>query len=225
MSYCFDKVPVGMRAVPGWPKMSPTCPSQKQNCFYLYIGIRSIAIALQKNKTMKRSELYPLPEYFDRYINQNDDVDIPTAIQTSMDELQSAPLEKWKALGDRVYAPGKWTVKDTLQHLIDTERIFSYRALAFARGEKAAMPSFSEDEYATEARANNRSLEELVAELQNVHAALKSLYTGFTREMLERKGMGFKGLYSVADIGFMMPGHQRWHFNILAERYYPLLDI
>ena len=100
---------------------------------------------------MKRSELNPLPEYFDRYINKCDDVGISQAIQTSINELDRIPLAKWEWLKDKTYAPGKWTVKDILQHLIDTERIFMYRALAFSRGEMQLLPSFDEDKYAAAA--------------------------------------------------------------------------
>lgn len=173
---------------------------------------------------MKRSQLSPLPEYFDRYINKCDDAELLDAIQTSIDELDNAPIEKWKALGDKVYAPGKWTVKDILQHLIDTERIFSYRTLAFARGETQSLPSFDEDGYAAAAKANDRSVESLVKELKLLHRSFKILYESFTSDMLGKMGKGFKGDYSVDSIGFCMPGHQRWHLQILEEKYYPLLD-
>jgi DinB superfamily len=172
---------------------------------------------------MKRSELNPLPEYFDRYINKCDDVELLDAIQMSIEELNSLPLDKWNALGNTVYAPGKWTVKDILQHLVDTERIFSYRALAFARNETQPLPSFSEDEYAVSASANNRTIEDMVNELRITHLAVKSLYESFTPAMLNKRGKGFKGEYSVASIGFILPGHQRWHLDVLKEKYYPLL--
>src|SRR5690349_6279913 len=133
---------------------------------------------------MKRSEINPMPEYFDRYINKCDDVDLLEDIQISIDEVDSFPLEKWKALGDRVYAPGKWTVKDMLQHLIDTERMFAYRAMAFARKEKQAMLSFSEDDYALHADANRRSIESLVAELRILHQSVKMMFESFNEEML-----------------------------------------
>ena len=87
---------------------------------------------------MKRSEI-TLPEYFDRYINKCDDVTILEALQQSLQELENAPIEKWKQLGDKVYAPGKWTIREILQHLIDTERVFSYRATAFSRGDENVM--------------------------------------------------------------------------------------
>ena len=173
---------------------------------------------------MKRSAVDPMPEYFDRYINKCDDTELLTSIQTSIDELDNLPVDKWKALGDKVYSPGKWTVKDILQHLIDTERIFSYRALAFARSETQLLPSFSEDEYARSANATTRTIEQLVDELRATHLSVKLLYESFTPVLLGKMGKGFKGAYSVASIGFILPGHQRWHFDVLKEKYYPLLN-
>lgn len=171
---------------------------------------------------MKRAEIHPLPLYFDRYILMADDTELGLALRKSLEELERAPLEIWRALGDKVYAPGKWTVKDILQHLTDTERVFSYRALSFARGE-AHVSSFDEENYGRQAGAGLRSLEDLLEEAIVVRKATIKLYDSFSPEMLLRTGMGFKGPYSVAAIGFIFPGHQRWHMKILEERYYPLL--
>lgn len=172
---------------------------------------------------MIRSELPYLPEYFDRYINLTDDQSLKDVFQASIEELDLPFIEKCRALGDKIYAPGKWTAKDIFQHLIDTERILSYRALAFARSETQAMPSFSEDGYAASANANNRTFNELIDELRLLHRSTQALFTSFSNEMLLREGQGFKGRYSVAALGFILAGHQRWHFKILEERYFPLL--
>ena len=175
---------------------------------------------------MKRSEINPLPNYFERYILQYDEnTSISEAIQMSIDELDTLPLDQWKALGSQVYAPNKWTVKDILQHIIDVERIFSYRALSFARGEEQRLPSFDEDAYALQTDANNRPFEDLITELKIVHASTKVLFQSFTRGMLLKTGIGFKGAYSVAAIGFTLAGHQKWHFKIIEERYMPLLEM
>jgi hypothetical protein len=170
---------------------------------------------------MKRSQLNPLPTYFDRYINKTDDVDLHTALRTSLTELEHAPVGDWLRIGDRVYAPGKWTVKDILQHLIDTERVFSYRATAFARGD-ADQPSYDEDAYARAADATDRELQDLLDELIMLRKCTIAQFRSFTGAMLDRKGNGFKGPYSVRDIGFILPGHQRWHFEVISERYAPL---
>ncbi len=171
---------------------------------------------------MKKSQINPMPEYFDRYINMAEDVDLSTSLKISLQELENAPVEKWKTLGNKTYAHNKWTVKDILQHLIDTERVFSYRALSFARGEKAVSP-FDEENYGKMANANRRTVEDLLEESILVRKSTIQLYESFTNEMLNRIGISFKGEYSVLAIGFIFPGHQRWHFKVLAEKYYPLL--
>ena len=168
---------------------------------------------------MKKSDINPMPEYFDRYINLADDVELKDALAISAEELNNLPLDQWKAIGDKVYAPGKWTIKDILQHMIDTERIFAYRALCFARGEAARMPSFDEEEYGRNTNANQRTLEDLIEELKINRASFIALYNSFTDEMILRTGLSFKGTYSVLAIGFIAVGHQRWHFNVIKERY------
>lgn len=171
---------------------------------------------------MTRSQLPTLPVYFDRYILRTDDVDLITALRTGLYELEHAPLDAWHRIGDRVYAPGKWTVKDVLQHLIDTERIFSYRATAFARGD-ADVRSYDEDAYAHAAQGRHRRLGELMEELLALRTSTIHQFCSFTPDMLARTGHGFKGPYAVRDIGFLIPGHQRWHFDVITERYVPLI--
>ncbi len=171
---------------------------------------------------MKKSEINPMPEYFDRYINMTDDVDLATAFKISLQELENAPIEKWKLLDNKTYAPNKWTVKDILQHLTDTERVFSYRALSFARGENKVTP-FDEENYGKAANANDRTIEDLIEEAILVRKSTIRLYETFTTQMLNRTGIGFKGEYSVLAIGFIFSGHQRWHFKVIEDKYYPLL--
>lgn len=173
-------------------------------------------------KDIKCSQLSPLPAYFDRYINVVDDVDVVRALELSVDEIKNAPIEKWRALGKQVYAPGKWTINDILQHIIDAERVFCYRAVTFARGEQKVMP-FEEELWGRNAKASNRTLDDLLEELHTVRKGTILLYKSFTDEMLIRVGTGVKGEYSVHDLGFIIAGHQRWHVNIIAERYLPLL--
>jgi hypothetical protein len=173
---------------------------------------------------MKRTDINPVPEYFDRYINLTDDVELKEALAISLDELNHLPIEAWEAIGDKVYAPGKWTIKDILQHLIDTERIFAYRALCFARGETTRMPAFDEEEYGRNANATQRTLEDLKDELKINRASFIALYNSFTGEMLLKTGLSFKGTYSVLAMGFIIAGHQRWHFNVIKERYSGLME-
>lgn len=174
---------------------------------------------------MKKTDIKKMPEYFDRYINLTDDVTYLEALEISLKELEDAPIDKWIALGEKVYAPGKWTVKDILQHYIDTERVFTYRITAIARGDKQKMTPFEEDDYAKNANANRRTIEDLYEELLLVRKGTIAMYRSFTPEMLHQLGNGYNGMqYCVLALGFVIAGHQRWHFHVLEDRYYALLS-
>lgn len=172
---------------------------------------------------MKRSTIHPMPEYFDRYINMADDADHLDVLENGLREMEQLPLDTFRALGTSVYAPGKWTVKLILQHLIDTERIFTYRALAFARKEAATVLSYDEDVYAANSDAESRPLESIVEEMITVRRSTIALFRSFSEEMLLRTGKGFRGEYSVLSIAFILAGHPRWHMKTIQERYLPLL--
>lgn len=173
---------------------------------------------------MKKTDIPKMPEYFDRYINLTDDLPFMENLQLSLKELENLPVEKWKALGENVYAPGKWTAKDLLQHLIDTERVFTYRMTAFSRSDSQQMLGFDEDLYAQNAGAGRRTIEDLIEELILVRKSYIALYQSFSPEMLLKSGKGHNGSeYSVLAIAYMIPGHQRWHFKVMEERYFPLL--
>ncbi|HET8963126.1 MAG TPA: DinB family protein [Chitinophagales bacterium] len=172
---------------------------------------------------MKKDQIKPMPAYFDRYIDKTDDIPVLEVIQASIREIDDLPLSNYEKLGNQVYAPGKWTVKDILQHLIDADRVFAYRATAFSRNEPGQVLSFDEGLYVQKADANRRTIPELIGELKIVRSSFFELYKSFSPEMLLRKGQGFKGEYSVLAIGFMVAGHQRWHTQVITERYLPLL--
>lgn len=166
-----------------------------------------------------------MPEYFDRYIHLTDDVTYLEALAISLKELENAPIEKWKALGEKVYAEGKWTVKDILQHFIDTERVFVYRITAIARGDQQQMIPYDEDMYAKNAKAGKRNLMDIYDELILVRKATIAMFKSFDDEMLHQLGNGFNGMqYCPLSLGFMLAGHQRWHFRTLEDKYYPLLQ-
>lgn len=174
---------------------------------------------------MKKSDIKIMPQFFDRYINLTDDVTYLEALEISLTELANAPIEKWKSLGEKIYAPGKWTIKDILQHCIDTERVFTYRANAIARGDKQIMNPFDEEAFGKNAEANRRSIDDLFEEFLLVRKGAIAMYKSFTSNMLQQLGNGANGIqYCVLSFGFMIAGHQRWHYKVIEERYFPLLE-
>lgn len=117
------------------------------------------------------------------------------------------------------YAIGKWTIKDILLHLIDTERIFAYRALRIGRGDKTPLAGFEENDYVQNANANGRTLESLVEEFKLVRKSTLLLFENFSDEQLMYLGTSSDNTVSVRAIGFLITGHQNHHLKIIQERY------
>jgi len=117
------------------------------------------------------------------------------------------------------YAPGKWTMKEMLQHIIDTERIFNYRALAFARKEQASLPSFDEDAYAASSNANNRNWNDLCEELKAVRKSTGIMYNSFDKNTLLNSGIANNKPMTVLAMGFTTIGHVYHHVKVTRDRY------
>lgn len=117
------------------------------------------------------------------------------------------------------YAEGKWTIKELLQHIIDTERIFNYRALCFARNDKTSLPGFEQDDYNDTAHANDRGFKEILNEFNAVRISTITLYNSFSEEALKRIGTASENPMSVRALGYLTSGHQKHHINVFKERY------
>lgn len=168
---------------------------------------------------MNKPSIAEVPAYFQGYFNAVPEDSIPDALQNAhaalRKHLSSLSDEKW----NYAYAPGKWTIKQMIQHVLDTERIFAYRALCIARGEVQTLPSFDENIYATAATASQRSGADLIDELDTVSKSSLLLFASFTEDAWVRKGKAGSGEFTTRALGFVMAGHVRHHLRILAERY------
>ena len=125
---------------------------------------------------------------------------------------------------EKAYAPGKWTLKEMLLHQIDTERVFGYRAMRFARGDGQNLLGFEQDDYVAHSEANRRSIASLLAEYDAVRAATLALFESFTEEQLNRRGTANGGPATVRALLYILPGHERHHLNVIRERYLPVLS-
>jgi DinB superfamily len=172
---------------------------------------------------MKLSDIKILPAHHGTYIQKIEDIELTDALEKYGKPYFLAERDKFKQLGDKVYAPGKWTVRDIVQHLIDAERIFAYRALRFARNDKTPLTGFEENDYAVTAQASRRSLDEILEELFTVRQTTMQLFKSFTDEMLMREGQMPSGSITVLGIGFAIVGHNKHHMEVLKERYYGLI--
>lgn len=117
------------------------------------------------------------------------------------------------------YSEEKWTIKDVFLHLIDTERIFSYRALRIARNDKTDLPGFEENDYVIEALAGERSISSLIEEYKMVRNSTICLFKSFSSEQMKRLGIASNSSVSVRAIGIIIQGHEKHHLDIIKERY------
>ena len=123
------------------------------------------------------------------------------------------------ARADFRYAPDKWSVKDVVGHVSDTERIFAYRALRIARGDATPLAGFDQDTYVANAHFGRRALGDLLADFQTVRAATVSLFRAMTEEESRRAGTANGMPVTARALAFIAAGHERHHSSILRERY------
>lgn len=162
-------------------------------------------------------------KYIQRYLDN-----IPS--ENWLEELKKSgekTLEIYSNLSENqshfAYDEGKWTLKELLLHLSDTERVFQYRILAFSRGEKNELPGFDEELYAQNSFANERSLESLLQEYKLVRKSSEILLETLNSSVLNNIGTANGNQISVETIGKLIVGHNYHHLNIIEERYLPKL--
>ncbi len=118
------------------------------------------------------------------------------------------------------YAPDKWSVAQVLQHLVDAERVFQYRALRFARADVTPLPGFDQDKYVMQCVLEGKTLADLQTEFMSVREATISLFNSFLEKELLRRGTAGGILISSGAIAFVILGHQRHHLQIIWEKYF-----
>jgi hypothetical protein len=153
------------------------------------------------------------------YIKAAGEVDLIEELEICLHDfirfVQNIPMDKF----DYRYADGKWTIKEIIQHIIDTERIFAYRALRISRNDSTPLPGFNENSYTDNTSANTRSLQDLLTELSAVRHSNLLLFKSFSEDQLKRIGVASENPISVRAIGFMLIGHQKQHQKVFEERY------
>lgn len=159
-------------------------------------------------------------EYFARYIQHSNGNDLFTMLNAHQNEMMEIfeYLDAEKALFR--YEKDKWSVKEVIGHIIDTERIFNYRALALARGEKSAIPGYNHDQYMKTADFDRYSLNDLKKQYSATREYTLSLFSAFSDEELMTKGVVNRSPFTVRALGYVIAGHEMHHRAILAERYH-----
>jgi len=157
--------------------------------------------------------------YFERYVGRVPEGDVLPVLERQRSELRAAFSGVSEERGGFRYAPGKWTVRELLGHVIDTERIFAYRALCIARGEAAPLPGFEQDPYVANAGHDRWTLAELLDDFDSVRRSNLAMLTHLDDAAVRRVGTSSGHATSVRAIAYILAGHVRHHLGVLAEKY------
>jgi hypothetical protein len=161
--------------------------------------------------------------FYETYVSKVQGGDVLSQLESQ--RLQTAQLfaASTERDGNFRYAPDKWTIKEVVGHLSDTERIFTYRALRIARGDQTPLQSFEQNDYVKNGNFAEQSLADLVAEFGLIRAATLALFRSFNAEAWARRGTASNNPVTVRALAFITAGHELHHREILKERYFPAI--
>ncbi len=172
--------------------------------------------------TINRPEETEYLPYYGRYISLVPDGDIVAALSAQVQETLALLRTIPESQAELRYAPGKWSIKELLGHVIDTERIFAYRALRFARNDRTPLPGYEQDDYIQNASFNDRQFSDLAEEFESVRASSLFLFKHLTAEAWLRTGTASESEVSVRALAYIIAGHELHHREILRDRYLQL---
>lgn len=172
---------------------------------------------------MKNTDLI-ITDFYWRYVQPIREMPLFSALDDSGRRFNEAIAGFSDEHGLFRYQPEKWTVKEVVAHVLDTERIMAYRALRFARNDQTPLAGFEEKDYAPESNANTRDLSSFRSEFVNLRRSTIDLFRSFNEEMMDRAGTVNSNRLSVRALGYIIAGHLIHHCGILTERYRPGLQ-
>lgn len=168
---------------------------------------------------LRRPGANELPPYYQAYVELVPDGDILQQLEAQHRETVGLLESLDDVAARRRYAPGKWSIKEVVGHVMDTERVFGYRALAFSRGDATGLPGFEQDDWVAGAGFDDRDVRDLAAEFAVTRRATVALFRSLTPEQLDRRGEANGVTFSVRGIPFFLAGHERHHLAVIRERY------
>jgi len=171
--------------------------------------------------SLARPQAGEFAPYAEKYISLVPD-DVLGALDQQTEQIVQLFAERPETDGDFRYAPDKWSAKEVLGHIIDSERIFTYRALRAARRDQTPMEGFEQDDYVRNGDFGHRTLKSLIEEYQSVRAASITLFRSFSGDTWTARSTANQHEISVRALAFMTAGHELHHVKILRERYFPL---
>jgi uncharacterized damage-inducible protein DinB len=161
--------------------------------------------------------------FYETYVSLLPGKDVLGALDAQRVQMMQLFAGRSERDGNFRYAAGKWTVKEVLGHIIDAERIFTYRALRIARGDQKPLHGFEQDDYVRNSGSNDRTLLDLTDEFGLVRAASVSLLRSLPEEAWDRRGVASNNEVTVRALAFITAGHELHHRRILEERYFPAI--
>jgi hypothetical protein len=167
----------------------------------------------------QRPEEGEYPAYFRKYLALNSSESYENQIETQIKACYRFFEGKGNDWADKPYADSKWTPKEVLGHVIDTERIMTFRGLCFSRGEKSPLPGFDQDPYVTQAQFGQVAVSDLLEDFKNQRIALLSLIKTLPADSFSNLGQASGNQLSPRALFWIIPGHFEHHFSILKERY------
>ena len=166
-----------------------------------------------------KPDLNTVPEFYREYIQSVLDDDYLDVLSNVYADAIAIFITIPEEKANYAYAEDKWVIKDILQHIIDAERIFTYRMVAISRGEKQAILGYDHNDYVTCAKAKKRSFDSLLKEYKSLHQSTNDLIASFSTEMLQMVGNANGSNIKVIDLIYINGGHQKHHIKVLKERY------
>lgn len=158
-------------------------------------------------------------EYYHNYIKAAPDENVVKALERNTRNFRKLLKKMPGKKVDYAYAEGKWTIKEVLQHIIDAERVFAYRAITFARKDGSPLPSFDENSWAATSKAVQRNWKDMVEEFKSLREANEKMFASFDDSQLRSVGNASGKDFNVLAVGFILSGHVEHHINIIKERY------
>jgi hypothetical protein len=169
--------------------------------------------------TNNKPEATEYAAYYGGYVSLVPEGDILTILSKQLNETLSLMRSIPESAGNFCYAPDKWSVKELIGHIIDSERVFAYRALCIARGDRTPLPGFDEKEYVCNASFNDCSLADLIAEFETVRKSTLFLFKQLDENAWQRAGTANENGVTVRALAYILAGHEQHHCNILRDRY------
>jgi len=166
-----------------------------------------------------RPERHEYADFYANYVAAVPEGDVLATLERQGREVAALLAALPAGLQQHRYAPGKWSVSELLGHLVDAERIFSYRALRFARGDRTPLPGMDQDAYVAGGAFDRRPFQSLVEEAVHLRAANLALFASFDAQALQRSGEASGKPVSVRALLYIIAGHERHHVDVLKERY------